>query len=540
MQSRSIYRRQLPKLMACMTKTSLENLRNRALFSLEALDAKGIRRRKRPLHQCLILELRESGFFESSDYLQDLIYDNIQLVKNDDIGIVVDLRNREDYLEHICAGLIQAEKYRDKGDTKKECLELLVLAMHYAEKGKGILWLAEKFFLASIAVSSQYLIDGGRQKGCCKYHYAKFLLDKFPGADPEEPFVILTEVRDSAIGKDWPLYEATDEGQEVSSELLFSATASQLHRVLVNKARSCRKKDVAKSETLARLAERRARDAKDIPKTAEAIIEIGISQLMMNNLNNAQKTFEKAFKIHTESNNVEGLCETRMHMAAVMQRLGDHERAAKLLTEMGASAMEYGLRRQLGRALHLLGELHLRRERPELGTQHLTEAFHCFLGVNWSMVDVSGKIKTETLKSKQDEGIDVIYKHETVNVIFEEEAEQSRLMMAISAGQELMASYFELLREGRKCSIAKVKVIEWKLSKSGWWVKRHHHDLLPCLCPLHRRSPLDVLRMKLDKQYMTSDGSEVDAAGLKRTGDVDDIRKLRSSFGQSNVIEGIN
>lgn len=37
-------RRQLPKLMACMTKNSLENLRNRALFSLDALDAKGIRR----------------------------------------------------------------------------------------------------------------------------------------------------------------------------------------------------------------------------------------------------------------------------------------------------------------------------------------------------------------------------------------------------------------------------------------------------------------------------------------------------------------
>ena len=63
-------------------------------------------------------------------------------------------------------------------NTKKECLELLGLALHYAEKGKGILWLAEKFFLASIAVSSQYLIDGGRQKGCCKYHYACFLLDK--------------------------------------------------------------------------------------------------------------------------------------------------------------------------------------------------------------------------------------------------------------------------------------------------------------------------------------------------------------------------
>lgn len=64
------------------------------------------------------------------------------------------------------------------GNTKKECIELLTLALHYAEEGKGILWLAEKFFLASIAVSSQYLIDGGRQKACCKYHYARFLLDK--------------------------------------------------------------------------------------------------------------------------------------------------------------------------------------------------------------------------------------------------------------------------------------------------------------------------------------------------------------------------
>lgn len=37
-------KRQLPKLMACMTKNSLENLRNRALFTIDVLDAKGIRR----------------------------------------------------------------------------------------------------------------------------------------------------------------------------------------------------------------------------------------------------------------------------------------------------------------------------------------------------------------------------------------------------------------------------------------------------------------------------------------------------------------
>lgn len=47
---------------------------------------------------------------------------------------------------------------------------------------------------------------------------------------------------------------------------------------------------------------------------------------------------------------------------------------------MGELAMQNGLRRHLGRALHLLGELHLRRERPDLGTQHLEEAFMCFMG----------------------------------------------------------------------------------------------------------------------------------------------------------------
>ncbi|XP_037297262.1 uncharacterized protein LOC115442613 isoform X2 [Manduca sexta] len=423
-------KRRLPKLMACMTKTSLENLRSKALFSLDVLDAKGIRRQKLPLHECLILELRESGYTESSDYLQDLIYDNIQLVAEDDIGIVVDLRKREDYLEHICAGLQRAEKERDKENTKKECLELLDLAMHYAEKEKGILWLAEKFFLASIAVGSQYMIDGGRQKGCCKYHYAKFLLDKFPGADTDEPSQILTEVRDSAIGKTWPLYEAKDENEEVPSDTVFSATAIQLHRVLLNKARAVYATDPAKAERLSRLAERRARDANATDKTAEAIIQIGVCQLAMNNLNNAQKTFERAFKMHTDSNNLEGLCETRMHLAAVMQRLGDHETAARLLTEMGAIAMEHGLRKQLGEALHLLGELHLRRERPDLGTHHLSEAFSCFMGFGFKPSKSELVIDKELGGSK-----DVIHIYESHRKqVFEEEAEQSRLMMAVSAG----------------------------------------------------------------------------------------------------------
>lgn len=58
----------------------------------------------------------------------------------------------------------------------------------------------------------------------------------------------------------------------------------------------------------------------DLPKTAEAIIEVGICQLMMNNLNNALKTFERAMNMNEEINYVPGMCETRMHLAAVMQR----------------------------------------------------------------------------------------------------------------------------------------------------------------------------------------------------------------------------
>uniref|UniRef100_A0A2A4JAQ1 Tetratricopeptide repeat protein 29 n=1 Tax=Heliothis virescens TaxID=7102 RepID=A0A2A4JAQ1_HELVI len=521
-------KRALPKLMACMTKNSLDNFRSKALFTLAILDSNGIRRRKFPLYECLILELREAGYSDSSGYLQDLIYDNKQLVSQDDIGIVVDLRKRDDYLEHICDILQKAEKQRDKGNIKKECENILELALFYAEKEKGILWLAEKFFQLAIAVSSKYLVDGGRLKAVCKYNYGKFLLDKFPGADPEEPFMLLTEVRDSSIGRDWLLFEPKEEGEEAPPDTVFGSTALQLHRVLLNKARAVRKVDTPKAERLARLAERRAKDAGETGKTAEAIIEIGICQLMMNNLNNAQKTFERAFKIHERSQNVEGLCEARMHLAAVMQRLGEHETAAKLLTEMGASAMEHGLRRQLGRALHLLGELHLRRERPELGTQHLAEAFLCFMGFRFQALhseDILG------MGEMQDEDIGAIYVGPEKE-IYEEEAEQSRLMTAISAGQELMASYFNLLREAGDCAVAKMKTIEWKLSHARWWVKRRHHDFLPCMCSVHKRTPLDVLWIQMECKQSQVHVSMFDFSNeaLGRTSTIQDIRKLHSSF----------
>ncbi|KAJ8725099.1 hypothetical protein PYW07_016057 [Mythimna separata] len=203
MQSSStvLQKRELPKLMACMTKSSLETFRTKALFSMAFLDSSGVRRKRRALHECLIKELKENGFSDAAEYLQDLIYDNIQLVNEDEIGIVVDLRKRKDYLEHISDQLQKAEEARGRAHTKKECLYLLNLALFYAEKEKGILWLAEKFYQAAIAVGSQYLVDGGRLKAVCKYHYGSFLLDKFPGADPEEAFVVLTEVRDSAMGK---------------------------------------------------------------------------------------------------------------------------------------------------------------------------------------------------------------------------------------------------------------------------------------------------------------------------------------------------
>ncbi|KPJ01905.1 hypothetical protein RR46_05114 [Papilio xuthus] len=526
-------KRKLPKLMACMTKNSLENMRNKALFSLDTLDARGIRRHKLPLHECIELELKEAGFFESSDYLQDLIYDNIQILAEDEIGIVVDIRKREDFLEHICAGLQRAERERDRDNKKKECLELLKLALYYSEKGKGILWLAEKFFLAAIAVASHYLLDGGRQKACCKYHYASFLLNKC-SADMEEAYEIFSDVRDSAIGKEWPLFENDSEITEALRDApnsVFIVTVLELHRVLMSKARAVRAEDPAKAERLSRLAERRAKyvinKSADVPKAAEAVIEIGISQLAMNSLNNALKSFQKAYKIYEANNDINGLCISKMHLAAVRQRLGDHETAAKLLTEMGALAMQNGFRRHLGRALHLLGELHLKRERPDLGTQHLEEAFMCFMGYIVQDQNYGVNKQRSTLYSD----IDTIYKTQKQEVL-DEEAEQSRVMMAISAGQELMGSYFTILEKAASCTVAKVKVIEWKSSKASWWVDQEHHKFVPCLCPSHQRTPLDVLWMRLNERSTRNiheDDTKTEQT-LNREVTIEDIRKLRSSF----------
>ena len=61
------------------------------------------------------MELREAGYADASGYLQDLIYDNVQLVNDDDIGIVVDLRQREDYLEYISENLQKAEIEHEEG-----------------------------------------------------------------------------------------------------------------------------------------------------------------------------------------------------------------------------------------------------------------------------------------------------------------------------------------------------------------------------------------------------------------------------------------
>lgn len=75
----------------------------------------GFYRKRLPLYECLLLELRESGYVESADYLQDLIYDNMQLIAEDDIGIIVDIRTRDDYISEIAGGLKQAENEKERG-----------------------------------------------------------------------------------------------------------------------------------------------------------------------------------------------------------------------------------------------------------------------------------------------------------------------------------------------------------------------------------------------------------------------------------------
>ncbi|GBP57996.1 hypothetical protein EVAR_32927_1 [Eumeta japonica] len=554
---KSIEKRKIPKLMACMTKNSVENMRNRALFNLDTLDAKGLRRLRMPLHECLIIELRESAHIESSHFLQDLMYDNMQLLQNDDLAVVVDLRKRHDYLEHISEGLQKAECQKGKGHPDKETRQFLTMALFYSEKGKGILWLAERFFLVAMAISSQHLIDGGRLKACCKYHYSKFLVDKSFGnmmraLKPTHPVIRGSHVasagsqcRQSAASphiyarittghaalEGWLLYEGGD-GDTISGTTVIKAAAKQLHRILLMKARQIRGEDPSKSESLCRLAEARAMDAQDSNRRAEAVVEIAISQFVMKDLNNALLTFERAYNIYHHSKNIEGLCNTNMHIASVMQRLDDHARAEKILLEMGTLAVERGLRRHLGRALYLLGELNLSREKPELGVQYFKEAFGCFMAYDWMNKNIfqtkdfgnEGDTRTDKeqtneeqqIQGREDDSSGTESREGSAKGNFRESitpsdihnAEKARLMMAVCAGQERMASYFDLLRTADDCNIARMKIIQWKLSNQTWWTDKEMYDFQSCPCPDHNRTPLDAVRNL--KKYLKQKEEDVE------------------------------
>lgn len=47
---------------------------------------------------------------------------------------------------------------------------------------------------------------------------------------------------------------------------------------------------------------------------------MGVSQMQLKNLKNAQKTFQRALDIYTEIKDIKGICEAKMHLAAVLQR----------------------------------------------------------------------------------------------------------------------------------------------------------------------------------------------------------------------------
>lgn len=81
--------------------------------------------------------------------------------------------------------------------------------------------------------------------------------------------------------------------------------------------------------------------AMDLPKTAEAIIEVGVCQLMMNNLNNALKTFERAMNMNEEIKYIPGMCETRMHLAAVMQRYSNTDNRVSMRYSYCLILIEY-------------------------------------------------------------------------------------------------------------------------------------------------------------------------------------------------------
>ncbi|KAK4886663.1 hypothetical protein RN001_002934 [Aquatica leii] len=391
-----------------------------------------IRRQRSPYYEAVLLELGEQGYVNTKQFLWQLIeyQERLRNEQGPDAPIsfkprLLESSQKIDVLQNI---LKNSETAHYKGNFGQEIDGFIQLSVHFGFGSNDWWWLAEQIFVQAVNTSSQFWIDGGKKQAIIKYFYGKFLLENMKIKEKSKKLLI--EARHISIGKTWTPPKEIGYKQET----IFVECCNLLFTILLSEAKEIMDSDPLTASRICGIAEKRALDACNHKGQADAFLLEGLCEIEAGDANTALATLLKALLLYTRIDNQEGVCETRIHIALAFLKLGKPDKTKNNLEMLLECALNQNLPYYVAQAYRFLGEFYLNQGQPHLATPMLLKAAQIF--------------------------------HEISDFL---NREQAKNLAAISAGQELISKYSELILKCGKNRENVIKLARWKDTRELFW-----------------------------------------------------------------------
>ncbi|EZA59841.1 Tetratricopeptide repeat protein [Ooceraea biroi] len=408
---------------------------------LPTLKPSEVKRFHLPPHEAIIDELEEDGYKESAQYLRELFELDEETRKEAGPGTLIwkkpRLKENKDAMMRLKEGLMAFERAKDAGNLTSMATVFLDIALFFQAMTWEWWWLAERLYRSALVNAKLIRNDDQRMITLIRYLLGRFLFEQMQ--DTAESLVHLSVAREASQEKSWNASRITGRKEES----LFRECNVLLYKILLVHAQQSDpgQPDVALKACTEALA--RAVDSGHREYMANALHELGKSQLRSGDVKSTLKSFSKLLAITKRIPDPEGICKAHLALASAykLREVNDEVNTEKHLRLCREEATASKLPKELAQAHYCFGEYFLSKRRLDIATPHLETSFNLY-----NELDLHN------------------------------DADKARTNAGVSKGQGVLDQYIDLvLRCGPADQKATLMLCQWKNRRSAFWTEKKLH-----------------------------------------------------------------
>ncbi|XP_045480028.1 uncharacterized protein LOC123684700 [Harmonia axyridis] len=406
--------------------------------ALHVLNREEIIAYRLPLHEAILRKLNKNEFFNSAEYLKQLIdFQDAYRNAAGEESIIWQrprLMYQQDILEHLSEKLQQAESAHLSKRIDAEIDIFLHLATEFCFGSENWWWLGHQLLFIALKTCEDYDGDRGKRKALLRYIFGRFLFQN--AKEPQMALEHLKISRKISAEMTWNINVLFPENSTI-----FSQACTLIYQIRMIQAKSIMQKDPKNTIRLCNKARKRALEGCYYEGVIESFILKGNCEIMLFDTENAITSFKKGLNILENHENVDLKCEILKNLAIAYLRHGILNCALQTLHNLNDYAHLHNKMAYIAQAHKYLGEFYLKEGTARNATPLLMAAVKIF-GQAGDTV--------ETAKTKN--------------------------MAAISVGIELMPIFIDIIRNSdpkfsQNHKEVLRKLICWKDLRESFWTQ---------------------------------------------------------------------